>query len=113
MIRAGKLDQRVSIERLARVSDGMGGYSETWTSLGEVWAQVVPVRGAEKWEAMRVSPDARMKVRVRWRGDSGGQPFYTTADRLTWRGRVYSIESVAPYGGRQEMIEIGISEGVA
>jgi len=107
------LDQRVTIERVSRTPDGMGGFTETWATAGECSAQVLPVRGAEKWEAMRVSPDNRMKVRVRWRGDANGQPFCTPADRLVWRGRTYNIESAVPWGGRERFIEILISEGVS
>lgn len=107
------LDQRVTIQRLARTSDGMGGFTEAWSDIGAVWAQILPLRGAEKWEAMRVSPDSRMKARIRWRGDAAGQPYYTPADRLVWRGRAYNIEAVAPYGGRMAYIEMTIAEGVS
>ncbi|ARC87136.1 phage head closure protein [Rhodovulum sp. MB263] len=107
------LDQRVTIERVSRAPDGMGGATETWAPIATVWAQILPVRGTEKWEAMRVSPEARMKVRIHWQGDAAGQPFCTPADRLVWRGRTYNIDSALPYGGRERFIEIGISEGVS
>jgi len=107
------LDQRVAIERVSRMPDGMGGTTESWAPIATVWAQVVPVRGAEKREAMRISPEARMKVRIHWQGDAAGQPFCTPADRLVWRGRTYNIESAVPWGGRERFIEILISEGVS
>ncbi|PTW43900.1 phage head closure protein [Rhodovulum kholense] len=107
------LDQRVTIERLSRTPDGMGGATESWAPVATVWAQVLPLRGAETWEAMRVSPATRMKVRIRWQGGAAGQPFCTPADRLVWRGRAYNIESALPHGGRERFIEIGISEGVS
>lgn len=113
MSTAGKLDQRITLERRTRTPDGMGGFTEDWVVQAAVWAQVMPLRGSERWEAMRVTADARMKVRIRWRGDENGQPFYTPADRLLWRGRIYNIESVTPWGGRQAFIEIGIVDGAS
>lgn len=112
-MQAGNLDQRVTLQRRTRTPDGMGGFTEAWADLATVWAQVLPLRGSEKWEAMRVSPDDRMKIRIRWRGDANGQPYYTSADRLVWRGRTYNIESVLPWGGRQAYIEIGVAEGAS
>ena len=113
MLGTGKLDQRVTLERRTRTADGMGGFAEAWGVIATVWAQVLPLRGAEKWEAMRVTADSRMKVRIRWRGDADGQPYYTVADRLVWRGRTYNIEGVAPWGGRQAFIEIAIVDGAS
>ena len=112
-MQAGNLDQRVTLQRRTRTPDGMGGFTEAWTDLATVWAQVLPLRGSEKWEAMRVSPDDRMKIRIRWRGDANGQPYYTSADRLVWRGRTYNIESALPWGGRQAFIELGVKEGAS
>lgn len=39
------LNRRLVLEAPSRVSDGAGGYDETWTALGTLWAQVKPRTG--------------------------------------------------------------------
>lgn len=96
----GRMDRRITIERKTRVSDGMGGYTESWGELATVWAEIRPLGAREVWDAMRVSAETRFRVRIRWRGDSNGAPYYTSADRVIWQGRTYGIEQVVEIGRR-------------
>lgn len=106
----GRLDKRIRIHRKERVSDGMGGYTEAWRDLGCVWADVRPLSSREVWDAMRVSAETRFRVRIRWRGDSNGAPYYTSADRVTFQGRTYGIERCVEIG-RREGLELLMVEG--
>lgn len=109
---AGRLDQRITLQRKARVSDGMGGYVETWSDLGTVWAEVRPLSSREIWNAMQVSTQTRFRARLRFRGDADGSPYYTSADRVTWKGRTYGVERVVEIG-RREGLELMLVEGQA
>lgn len=111
-MRAGRMDQRITIERKTRTSDGMGGFTETWAEQGTIWAEVLPLSTREIWNAMQISAETRFRVRVRFRGDANGSPYYTSADRVTWRGRTYGIERVVEIG-RREGLEILMVEGQA
>ena len=42
---AVSLSRRLSLEAPSRVPDGMGGFAETWSELGQHWAEVTPGRG--------------------------------------------------------------------
>ena len=78
---AGELNRRVSFYGVTKTSDGVGGYVEAWGALGTVpamWANVLPLRGAELVAAQQLHADARYRVTCRWRSD-------ITADMaLTW-----------------------------
>ncbi|MCC1493421.1 head-tail adaptor protein [Cognatishimia sp. F0-27] len=39
------LNRRLALETRLRSSDGAGGFEETWSQLGELWAQVKPRSG--------------------------------------------------------------------
>jgi head-tail adaptor len=45
------LNRRLSLEAPERVPDGAGGFSETWTVRGELWADVRSRTGRERDEA--------------------------------------------------------------
>ncbi|MBC7282570.1 phage head closure protein [Hoeflea sp.] len=111
-MRAGRLDQRITIQRKARVTDAMGGFVETWSDLETVWAEVRPLSTREVWDAMRISAETRMRARIRFRGDDAGAPYYTSADRVAWKGRTYGVERVVEIG-RREGLEILMVEGQA
>ena len=40
-----RLNRRLVLEAPERVSDGAGGFVETWTALGTLWAEVKPRTG--------------------------------------------------------------------
>ena len=42
-----KLNRKLVLEEAARVPDGAGGFSEIWTPLGELWAEVSANSGRE------------------------------------------------------------------
>lgn len=106
----GRLDQRITLQRKSSASDGMGGYDETWSDLDTVWAEVRPLSSREVWDAMRISAETRFRARIRWREDANGAPYYTSADRVTWKGRTYGIERVVEIG-RRDGLELLMVEG--
>ena len=108
---AGMLKSSITIERKTRTADGMGGYTDTWSDLATVWAKWSGVGGSEKWQAMRVSPVNRFKAIIRFKGDADGAPYYSAADRVTYRGREFDIESVIDMDDAQTWLELTLAEG--
>lgn len=110
-IGAGDLNRLITIERKSRASDGQGGYDDTWATYATVWASMKPLGGVERWQAMRNTAENRYRVIVRWRDDGSGNAAYSAADRITFQGRTYAIDSVVPYEGKRRFIEIIAVEG--
>ena len=44
----GRLDDKITVEELVKISDGMGGYDDEWSVVGTIWARVMPARGGEE-----------------------------------------------------------------
>lgn len=85
-MKAPDLNRALVLEGVTRVSDGAGGFSETWAALGTLWAAVAPgsgrdvpgeelvlssvpyritVRGAPYGSASRPKPEQRFREGAR------------------------------------------------
>lgn len=87
-MKAGNLDQRVTLERLVEGEDKYGDPYSAWTALATVWAAVEPLVGREYMAALQVQASVTTRIRMRYR------PSVLPTDRVLHEGRAYSIESV-------------------
>lgn len=39
----GRLSVRLELQRQDETPDGSGGFASTWTAIGDIWAQVIPI----------------------------------------------------------------------
>ena len=98
-MRAGKLKDRVTLQRYATNVDPKWGTTPGWTGVGDVWADVTPTGGTEKPDAQGVQTTVTHTVSMRYRDD------VTTKDRLLYRGRVLELLSVIDVdGARRELL---------
>jgi len=109
---SGMLKASITIERKSRASDGMGGVVDTWSTDAVVRAHWKGLSGSERWQAMRVSPVNRFRAVIRFKGDAEGAPYYTAEDRVSYRGRLFNIESVIDMDDAQTWLELSLTEGV-
>ena len=80
----GELDQRVSLQAVARTGDGGGGASLTWSEFASVWAHVAPGSGTDDMGPDRSESVTGYRVRLRRRSDvAAGQRVVTSALTLT------------------------------
>ena len=87
-MKAGQLDQRVTIERQSQETDPYGQPIDEWLAIVNTWGAVEPLAGREYIAAMAVQSDVTTRVRLRYR------PGITSADRVVHEGRLYNIVSV-------------------
>ena len=87
-MRAGQLDQRVTVERFTSTQDELGQPIEAWAPLFTCWAAVEPLTGREYLAAQAAVSEVTAKIRMRFR------PWMTNTDRVIHEGTVYQIESV-------------------
>lgn len=92
---AGKLDRRITIERFTATTDEVGGETQAWTGVAEVWAAVEPISDGERWRAAEVAASVTTRFRIRW-----GQGV-TVEDRIGYDGRTYDIVGVKEIGRRE------------
>ena len=88
-MKAGNLDQRVTLERMQGGQDELGQpLPDEWAPLGVCWAAVLPLQGREYIAAQAVQSDVTTRIVIRFR------PGITPADRVVHEGRIYNITSV-------------------
>ncbi|WP_448582476.1 head-tail adaptor protein [Thermaurantiacus sp.] len=79
---AGRLKQRVRLERRVHTPDGAGGSHEVWQTVGEHWAEMRP---ADSLNMSAVVADTRVTAR-RWRVLMRAGIDIALGMRLTWQG---------------------------
>ncbi len=98
-MKAGQLDQRVTVERLQGGFDELGQpLPDTWAPLFTCWAAVEPLTGREFIAAQAAVREITARVKMRYR------PGVTAADRIVHDGTTYSVTSVADvHSSRREL----------
>lgn len=99
MINIGKLDRRITINRVASTPTGTGGVAETEVLVAERWASFRAPRGEEVIEAGQVVGQVDGVFKIRWL--SGVTP----GMRIRYDGQVWDLFHVAPLG-RDEALEL-------
>ena len=87
-MKAGQLDQRVTVERFSRTEDELGQPIEAWAPLFTCWAAVEPLTGREYIAAQAAVSEVTARIRMRFR------PWMTAEDRVIHNGTTYNIVSL-------------------
>ena len=107
---AGKLDQPITLQRIAQVPDGLGGIEQQWANLplnASVWAAVTPRMGRESMVEGRTTATYVVTFTIYNRDD------ISELDRIVWCGEAYNIRNLMRRGGRVLMLDIDAERGVA
>jgi SPP1 family predicted phage head-tail adaptor len=97
MIRAGKLDRQITLERETETVAASGAVSKAWAIVATVRAELVQ-RGADEYLAGFGEAETGSAVfRVRYLAG------ITTADRVTCDGTTYDIDEIAELGRKRAL----------
>ncbi len=99
-MRAGTLDQRVTLEQRVEGQDAAGQPFEDWLPVFDAWAAVEPLRGKEVIRADAVANITDVLVKLRYR------PGVTNAMRIRHGDDVYDIASVANIKSADREVEL-------
>jgi len=104
---AGPMDRRITIQQNTGQIDDYGQEIPQWSDLDEIWSQVVPLRGNERYAAQQPGALSAMKFAIRYRSD------VTEQMRILYDGRYYDITYIEELG-RQDglMLHAEFAEGV-
>ncbi len=105
-MRIGNLRHRITIQQIARIDDGAGGYTETWASAGTVYADVYPLKGQERYDAQQIQANLSHRVTIRYRAD------VNPSMRLSYGTRTLVIEAVIDPEERHRELILMCSEVV-
>ena len=87
-MQAGRLDQRVTVERFTTTTDSWGQPVEKWAPMFTCWAAVEPLTGREYIAAQAAVSEVTARIRMRFR------PWMTAEDRVIHNGTTYNIVSL-------------------
>jgi len=98
-MKAGDLDQRVTVERLQGGFDELGQPVEKWAPMFTCWAAVEPLTGREFIAAQAAQSEVTARIRMRFR------PWMTAEDRVIHNGTTYNIVSLIDVrSGHRELV---------
>ena len=105
----GRFDKRIKFQRQTRLTDGIGGYTNTWTDDLTVWADIQPLTGKETLSEGQISSSQQYKIYIRYTDD-----FYTPLDthfRIVYlpgtpNQKIFNIHSVDNPGFDREFYVI-------
>ena len=85
MIYTGKLNRRLTFQRLEAKEDEMGQDKSSWQDYKTVWGSVKPYKSSEYNFMGKLKPEVSHRIYVRFRND-------ITADmRILYQGHMFSI----------------------
>lgn len=108
-MRAGRLDQRVTVQKRTAGSPqrtGSGAPDEGWVQVFQCWAAIEPLRGREFFAADAVQSEVKVRIRIRYRDDM------TAAHRVVHGTTVYNVEAIINPRNRNEELQLMCGEGV-
>lgn len=105
MIYTGKLNRRLTFQRLEAKEDEMGQDKSSWQDYKTVWGSVKPYKSSEYNFMGKLKPEVSHRIYVRFRND-------ITADmRIKYHGRIFTIEGTPlDIDERHELLEIQCRE---
>ena len=109
-MKAGRLRDRITVQRVVSGDDGYGNTVESWAALITIWADVLEQLGREKLASGRPEASRAATIRVRTSTQSLG---ITAADRIQARDAVWNILSISAVSQDRNLLELLCETGVA
>ena len=103
-MQAGRLRHRVELQQPTESRDVSGGVTRIWLTIVTRWADIIPLRGQERFDAAKVEAQTNVKFRLRYY-----QPI-NQKWRIKWGDRIYNINAIINAGERNFMLEIDAIE---
>ena len=105
-LNAGMLRTRIELQSVDRVTDGAGGFTNTWTTHATVGSYWQSLSMTERLHAMQVQASVGHRVYIRYRAVS-------PVDRIYYNSQAYQIRGVVDIDNRHLWLELLVEEGVA
>ncbi len=105
--RSGRLRDRVTLQVAVQTADDAGGFTRAWQDVAELWAEIAPLSGHERLDALQLTGFVTHNLTLRYRAD-------VTADKRFVAGaRVFNIRSVVDEGNARRFLHVLAEEGAA
>jgi SPP1 family predicted phage head-tail adaptor len=99
-MRSGLLRHKIIFQTATDTSDGMGGFTQSWSDTYTCFAAIWPLRSNERLEAMKMESKITHKIRMRY------QPGITSSMRIKFGSRYFQISAPINPDERNRELEI-------
>lgn len=106
-MKAGKLRERISIQRRAESQNEFGESRGIWRDLFVTWGSVEPLAGREFFSALQVQSDISIRVTCRYAAVLAD---VSAKDRIKHGATVYDIRSVINVESRNRELQFMCTE---
>jgi len=103
-MRIGALNKRITLQSRTKTSDGMGGFTTTWSDVATLWAAVWPVSAKEITQADATVMLVSHRIRIRHRGT------LTSSYRIKFGAQYFNIVSIINQNEAGKWIDIMCKE---
>jgi len=101
----GKLNKRIQLQYEAKVSDGMGGFTTTWTDLGDpIWAAIWPTSAKDITALNSTTLEVTHRIRIRFRSS------FKSSWRIKFGNRYFAIVSILNPEEKNEWLDLMCKE---
>lgn len=88
----GSFRDRITFESSTGTADGMGGFTQSFSTAFETWADVQELRGTRELRFGQLAYNTAYEVKVRYRNGDSNEP--STAYRILYRGEYLTVHSI-------------------
>lgn len=96
-IKCVKLDRKITLQSITRISDSQGGFTETWADVVALWAQIKPLKAYEKYQFSQNATNATHEVMIRYRAGVTNKMRFIYDNRTFYIKEVLNIEEADAY----------------
>lgn len=87
-MKVNKLNKRVAIASVGKTLNDIGGFTESYTTIATVWADVISATGRQIVEAGQAFNYEQLQFYIRYRSD------VTTKHQIIYAGDYYNIKHI-------------------
>lgn len=102
MMKVGKLNRRISLQRYTIVTNRLNEQEQIWNVFAEVWASKQDISDSERIASQQIQATITTRFQIRYNALVSS---LNAKDRVVFEGRIYDISAVKEIG-RKEGIEI-------
>lgn len=101
----GELRHKVTIEQKASTPDGVGGFTENWSTFATPWASIESVKGQKRWYGDQLNSVITHQILIRYRAG------VDTSMRINFEGRTFQIHAVLDPEEKKRWLRLDCAEG--
>ena len=104
----GDMREQITIQRVTRTADGVGGWTNSWATLATCWAAVRSKPAGEKQEEGRMNARTINAFTVYY----DAAPTVAENDRILWGGETWNIRGVYRSGSSVLTVQLDAERGI-